>query len=183
MKKELNMEALQATLAMLDKSSKAANEQAKADGCYDSRMEKLNELLSSESICDKLLAAENAAEARAVLAENGLDMTEEEVNALGQYVASISKKLIENGGELAEEDLEKIAGGILTETVSVISAASSTSLFSSSIATGAAAGSSFPVVGTIIGAAVAAGVATAVIYREEIVSGLKKAGEWIKSWF
>lgn len=112
MAKVINMEAMRASLRMLNKRAEQANEKAGNAGKADSKMEKLNALLQDGSFCSQLVRAGDAREAVALFAEKGIRMTVMEVNAFGYGIAAISKKIIDNGGELSEAELGNIAGGM-----------------------------------------------------------------------
>jgi len=70
--------------------------------------EKLNTLLEDQDFIEKLTNTETDTEVQALLAENGVELTLEEINAVKKGVeARISEE-----GELSEDDLENVAGGV-----------------------------------------------------------------------
>ena len=73
---------------------------------------KLQAALEQEENLDKLAAAGTVEEFKAVLAELGMDLADEDA-------AAVMAKLEEcrSSGELAEEDLENVSGGLITEIV------------------------------------------------------------------
>ena len=86
-------------------------------------MEKMKEVFSNEEFVKSLFAMENAAEVQAALKEKGVEMTEEGATALCGFFAKvksgeISRAQLEQwavqaeSGELSEEMLEKVAGGM-----------------------------------------------------------------------
>lgn len=58
-----------------------------------------------------LVGKETEEEAKAYLAENGVECSDEEVAELGKTIASVLKAVKESDGELTEEQLQAIAGG------------------------------------------------------------------------
>jgi len=69
--------------------------------------EKLNTLLEDQDFIEKLTSAETDAEVQALLAENGVELTLEEINAVKKGVEA----RISEDGELSEDELENVAGG------------------------------------------------------------------------
>jgi hypothetical protein len=55
-----------------------------------------------------LLKIETAEEAQKALKAKGLEVSLDEVNAIGDWL----EKAAENGGKLSEEELENVAGGV-----------------------------------------------------------------------
>ena len=119
MKKEMNMDSLQANLRMLNKKSEMAFEQAKAVGKTTPEQEKADALLNDEAFLEKFLAAETAEEAQDLFRENGLEISLEELNGLAKYIAEVSKKLIDNGGEISEEELTSARKSLISSWQSI----------------------------------------------------------------
>ena len=107
----VNQDKLKASLRFLDKQGEMTVETLKVNGQDVSKAEKLEELFKDEDFVKELAPTSNAAEAQAVFAAHGLELTPEEVKAISQQCAGCIKKLEENDGELSEEDLEQISGG------------------------------------------------------------------------
>ena len=110
----VNQEKLRASLRFLDKQGEMTVEMLKANGQDVSKAEKLEELFKDEDFVKELAPTASIAEAQAVFAAHGLELTPEEVKAISQQCAGCIKKLEENDGELSEKDLEQIAGGALS---------------------------------------------------------------------
>ena len=97
---------------MLDKMGKASLEQLKAtDPQQAEKLEQLNSLLKNEDFCQKFVSCPDAQTAVTLFADHGFLLSEEEAAALMVYIKDIAAKLIENDGELSEEELELISGG------------------------------------------------------------------------
>ena len=75
--------------------------------------EKIKSLMSQQDFVDKMLACEEPEQVQALFAENDVELSLEEVKAIGQGLAAIA----ESDGELTEDDLESVAGGIAVSTV------------------------------------------------------------------
>ena len=69
--------------------------------------EQLQEFFSCEELSTELLECHTADEAKNVIYENGVDITDEEMDVLREYLS----KFVENDGQLSEEDLEQVSGG------------------------------------------------------------------------
>lgn len=70
-------------------------------------MEQLNQLLENEAFMEKVTSAGSVEEIAAIFAENGVELSTEEIKGMIQEV--ISGKTA--GGELDETALESVAGG------------------------------------------------------------------------
>ena len=68
--------------------------------------EKLNALLEDEAFLNKMLNAENPEQVSALFAENGITMSAKEVEILRSRLENA------DGGELSEDQLENVAGGV-----------------------------------------------------------------------
>lgn len=69
--------------------------------------EKINELFQDETFVENLLSKETDIEVKALLAENGVEISLEEISAIKKTVEA----RLENDSELSEDDLENVAGG------------------------------------------------------------------------
>ena len=67
--------------------------------------EKLNELMEDQQFAEKLGAAESVEDMVRVLGEYGVTVTPEELDGMLTAVPA--------GGELSEEDLENVSGGLI----------------------------------------------------------------------
>ena len=153
MSKTINQDNLNATLRMLDKMGEATLEQLKlTDPQQAERMEQLSALLSSEDFCKEFLACTEKPAAVKLFADNGMEMTEDDIAVLAAQIHAMAQKLVENDGELSEEDLEQIAGGGLFAWIAGIGAALSGGMTGAMF--GAMFGSVIPGIGTAIGAAI-----------------------------
>lgn len=69
--------------------------------------EKLKEFFSSEELSTELLECQTEEEAKKLLSAHGVDVTDEEMKILKDYI----DKFVEKDGKLSEEDLDEISGG------------------------------------------------------------------------
>ncbi len=69
--------------------------------------EKLTELLKDQAFVEKLIAQETDTDVKALLAENGVDLSLQEIAKIKQGIES----QIEGNAELSDDDLENVAGG------------------------------------------------------------------------
>ena len=69
--------------------------------------EKLKEFFASEELSTKLLECQTPQEVKQLLSENGIDITDEEIKILKDYI----DKFVEKGGQLSEDELNEISGG------------------------------------------------------------------------
>jgi ATP-dependent RNA circularization protein (DNA/RNA ligase family) len=69
--------------------------------------EKLNELLQDESIVRELVAKENAEDVQKFLADKGVEVSIEDINAIRDGVLA----RVENNDEMSDDQLEQVAGG------------------------------------------------------------------------
>lgn len=113
MAKEMNKETLAANLQMLDKRGEQTLEAVKQnDPAAAEKLEKIGNLLRDESFAKAFACTNSAQEAVALFVERGVELTADEVTALAQQIRDLAQKLVENGGELSEEELENISGGL-----------------------------------------------------------------------
>lgn len=75
------------------------------------KFDKLKELMKDKEFATGLVSNKTAEEAKAFLAENGVECSAEEVAELGKTLAAVVKAAKESDGELTEEQLQAIAGG------------------------------------------------------------------------
>ena len=71
------------------------------------RQDKLQALLSDQAFVSELLRKTKPEDAQAYFEENGLTLSHEEIMHMG----AVLNHLIENNGELSEEELAQVAGG------------------------------------------------------------------------
>ncbi len=69
--------------------------------------ERIKVLFSDEAFVKELMALETPEEVQALLAENEIDLSVEEIKQLNEFLSEHA------GEELTEEDLENVAGGFL----------------------------------------------------------------------
>ena len=67
-------------------------------------------LEADEQLVEKLMQQETSEDVQALLKENGVDLTIEEVNEIREVLLKLMDRMSE--GELSEEDLEEVTGGI-----------------------------------------------------------------------
>lgn len=75
----------------------------------DIRTEKLQAALQDKKYAEELLALETVEQIQAKLEEKGIEMTREEVQAL---VDEVVARMNTNDGELSEDDLGAVSGGL-----------------------------------------------------------------------
>lgn len=78
--------------------------------------EKIKNLVEDQEFVTKLLACEEPEQVQKLFADNGVDVTLDDVKALGQSLSVMA----ESDGELSEDDLEGVAGGSLMSVVSTV---------------------------------------------------------------
>jgi len=110
-RKQINQEALKNTLQLIDNMESAWIEAARNEGALDPRIEQRNALLRDEAFCQKLITVKTLEEAQTLFAENGVELTTEEIKALLQVIAKAAKMICDNDGELPEEMLDEVSGG------------------------------------------------------------------------
>ena len=155
----INQNSLNSSLRFLDKMGQANAEMLKqTDPEQGERMEKLGALLANEDFCQKFISCTTKQEAYKLFADNGSDLTEEEINGLALQIKALTQKLIENDGELSEEDLEQIAGGINVMAAEITIAVAPIGIGASTLIGSAIGSVVCPGVGSVIGAAIGTGV-------------------------
>ena len=94
-------------------------------------MEEMKEIFSDEAFVKNLFELESAGEVQAALKEKGIEFSEEEIISIRDFLlkveeSDITKEQLEKwtvqleDGELSEEELENVAGGIVLETVGFV---------------------------------------------------------------
>lgn len=78
--------------------------------------EKINEILAKEGFVEKMLACEEPEQVQALFAAEGIELTIEEVKAIGRGLELASTE----GDELSEDALDAVAGGVSSDTVNAI---------------------------------------------------------------
>ena len=146
MTKMINNENLSASVRMLDKMGEMQLQHMKEnDPAAAEQMEKLSNLLSSEDFCKQFAACADNEAAAKLFADNGFALTAEQAEALMAQIKAIAQKLVDNDGELEEEDLEVIAGGASKELLKEV-------MVVSGMGFGASVGSAIlPGVGSFLG--------------------------------
>lgn len=70
-----------------------------------------NEVTSRPDVSEKIVAAESAEEIRGILAENGLNLTEDEMKTVLEELGKSVEKVLADQDELPEEALDDVSGG------------------------------------------------------------------------
>lgn len=113
----VNQENLNASVRYLDKVGEANMEKLRESNPeLAERLDKLGSLFGSEDFCKQLAACADKEAAAKLFADHGFEITMEELEALMAQIKGICRKLVENDGELSEEDLEMVAGGAISES-------------------------------------------------------------------
>lgn len=79
--------------------------------------EKVMAVLQQEGFIDKFLEIEDPEEVQKLFAENGIELTKDEVMAIGKGLA---QEFAEEGEELDEDDLDDVAGGSASAIVGAV---------------------------------------------------------------
>ena len=112
MSKSINQEKLNGTLRFLEKQGEVNLEMMReSDPATAERVDKLVSLFKNEEFDKQLVACPDNQAVVKLFAENGVEMTEEDAEATMAYIKGLVQKLMENDGELSEEELEMVAGG------------------------------------------------------------------------
>ena len=87
-------------------------------------IEKMKEVFADEAFVKSLFELESAAEVQAALKEKGVELSEEQIVGIRELLlkvesGEISVAQLENG-ELSEETLEQVAGGLAGTTILAI---------------------------------------------------------------
>ena len=94
-------------------------------------MEKIKEVFADEAFVKSLLELETAAEVQAALQAKGMELTEEEILKLREFILKVESGEIPaeqveqwtaqmESGELPEELLEQVAGGVVLTTGALV---------------------------------------------------------------
>jgi lactobin A/cerein 7B family class IIb bacteriocin len=78
--------------------------------------EKIKELFSDEAFVDSILEMETPEEVQKALSDKGVELSLEEIGTIKDTLAS-------SDGELSENELEEVAGGVVITATTVICAA------------------------------------------------------------
>ena len=112
MNKTINQDNLNSSLRFLEKQGEISMAQLKeADPQQAEKLEGVAVLFRSEEFCKQFLACPDKQTAVQLFADNGFSMTEEEVELMFLLINTFTQKLLDNDGQLSEEDLEMVAGG------------------------------------------------------------------------
>ena len=108
----INVDNLRATGRMAEKQMNVALEQAELNGevIPQEVMNFLN-VFQDEATRKAVLEAPDKPALQKILNDNGVPMTEEDVNSLLEALGKAGKQLVESDGKLSEEELEQISGG------------------------------------------------------------------------
>ena len=152
----INQEKLNASIRYLNKMGDRTVESLReAAPEVSERLEHLGELLKDEEFCNQFVTSESKEAAAKMFTDRGFDITDEELTALATRTRDLVYQLMENGGELNEEELERVAGGAEKYTTwSEVGKA-----VGLGVAAGLAVGTGVsPGIGTLVGAGVGAAV-------------------------
>ncbi|MDO4731008.1 MAG: Nif11-like leader peptide family natural product precursor [Clostridia bacterium] len=106
--------------------------------------EKIKEVFSDEIFVGSLFSMDTAAEVQAALKEKGIEMTEDEILSVRDLLCKVESGEIDSEqlqnwssqtetGELSEEELEAVAGGVVLSAFGLI-------LFAAAVIVGAVSG-------------------------------------------
>ena len=108
----INQEKLNGSIRYLNKMGDMAVESLReAAPEVSERLERLGELLKDKEFCNQFVTSESKEAAVKLFTDRGFDITDEELKALATRTRDLVHQLIENDGELSEEELERVAGG------------------------------------------------------------------------
>ena len=108
----INMDNLRATGRMAEKQMNVALEQAELNGeVIPQEVMNFLKVFQDEATRKAVLEAPDKAALQRILNDNGVPMTEEDVDDFLAAVGKAGKKLLENDGKLTEAELEQISGG------------------------------------------------------------------------
>ena len=88
--------------------------------------EKFEKLMQDEAFAEKLLSLDEDTEIQALLSENGVEFTLEQIAAIKKGVIA---QLNGEDAELSEDDLEDVAGGIAVGTAITVAVGVAKGLF------------------------------------------------------
>ena len=155
----MNSEKLNASVRYLNKVGESNLEMMKKDAPeVAQRFEQLGALLSNENFAKQFAACADPEAAAKLFADHDFEITLEEVGDLMNLIKALCQKLLDNDGELREEDLEQISGGwswvSFLEQACLVTFIAAGTVFGSCICLGA---------GSVIGAAIGGLIADAII--------------------
>lgn len=75
--------------------------------------EKIKALMEQEGFVEKMLACEEPEDVQKLFGDNGVELSLEDVKAIGKALDRMDAQ----SGELAEEDLQEVAGGVAISSV------------------------------------------------------------------
>ncbi|MGN1367590.1 MAG: hypothetical protein ACI4WX_01870 [Aristaeellaceae bacterium] len=78
------------------------------------KMEKLNELFADAAFAEQVRTLDTAGELQALLAEKGIELTQEEFEEL---LEACEKLAGQADGELTDEQMEDVSGGVCAGTI------------------------------------------------------------------
>ena len=108
----INMDNLRATGRLAEKQVNAALEQAKLNGeVIPQEVMSFINVFQDEATRKAVLEAPDKAALQKILNDNGVPMTEKDVDDFLASVGNACKKLAESDGKLSEQELEQISGG------------------------------------------------------------------------
>ena len=106
-----NEKALENSVKALSKSVDDVLEKARMNDELSAENEKFIKLFEDKSFVEKFVATEDAAKAKELFAENGVDISVEEINEIKSASKKLEEKIISSSGELDDNALEGVAGG------------------------------------------------------------------------
>ena len=124
MKNNVNEKAVENAVKTLSKSVDNAVESARMSGELSAENEKFIKLFDDKSFVEKFVAADDSAKAKELCAENGVDISEEEINEIKAASKKLEKKIMSASDELDDDALESVAGGSLWNIFNMISTVS-----------------------------------------------------------
>ena len=106
-----NEKALENSVKDLSKSVDDVLEKARMNDELSAENEKFIKLFEDKSFVEKFVATEDAAKAKELFAENGVEISVDEINEIKSASKKLEEKIISSGGELDDDTLEGVAGG------------------------------------------------------------------------
>lgn len=111
MNNNVNEKAVENAVKTLNKSVDNAVESARMSGELSAENEKFIKLFDDKSFVEKFVAADDSAKAKELCAENGVDISEEEINEIKAASKKLEKKIMSASDELDDDALESVSGG------------------------------------------------------------------------
>ena len=159
----INQEKLNGSIRYLNKMGDITVESLREAALEVSeRLERLGDLLKDEEFCNQFVISESKEAAAKMFIDRGFDITDEELTALATRTRDLVNHLIENGGELSEEELERVAGGASDITWREVGEAAAWG----GMLGGVIGSITYPGIGTLVGAGIGALVGLAFIGGE-----------------